>query len=167
MDDKKLQDLWDIEEVKKVQYAYTYYIDSMNLEGVMSLFTNDAIGEFNVVDGGEPKGLDGIRQFMEGATAGGWMAHQMISPYIVLDGNKASCMLYLMYIRISPPEAPPGQLTWMQGWYNNECVKVGGEWKIKHLRFTAQASGTLSGALLPQPWGTFEFPPPFTYPPPK
>lgn len=162
------EQLWDIEAVKQVQYAYAYYIDSKNPEGVMSLFTNEAVAEYSVL-GTDPLDIDGIRTFIAGATSpeGGWMAHQMVSPYIVVDGNKASGMFYLTFFGAPTPDTPAGQLPWIQGWYNNEYVKVGGEWKIKHLRFTAQASGTISGALLPQPWGTFEFPPSFTYPPPE
>ena len=55
--------LWDIEAVKQVQYAYAYNIDIENLEGVMALFTDDAIVEYSVV-GTDPINVDSLRQFM-------------------------------------------------------------------------------------------------------
>jgi ketosteroid isomerase-like protein len=158
--------LSDIEAVKQVQYAYAYNIDVGNLEGVMSLFTDDAVAEYSVV-GTDPMNLDGIRQFLGEAIAGGRMVHQMLMPYVVVDGNKAFGTFYLMYFGTPTAETPPGQLPWIQGLYNNEYVKVGGEWKIRHLRFTALAMGTIQGALPDRPWGPLEFRPPFKYPPPK
>ena len=156
--------LRDIEAVKQVQYAYAYYIDSKNLEGVMSLFADDAIAEYSQL-GTESLNLDGIRSFMQGATSpeAGWMAHQMISPYVKVDGRKAYGMFYLTFFGAPTPDTPAGQLTWIQCWYNNEFEKVGSEWKIKHLRLTMQASGVITGSLLDQPWGPFQFPPPFKY----
>ena len=134
----------------------------------MSLFTDDAMAEYSQL-GTESLNLDGIRSFMQGATSpeAGWMAHQMISPYIKVDGKKAYGMFYLMFFGAPTPDTPPGQLTWIQCWYNNEFEKVGGEWKIKHLRLAMQASGVITGSLLDQPWGPFQFPPPFEYPEPS
>lgn len=160
--------LWDIEAVKQAQYAYAYHIDSKNLEGLMSLFTDDAIAEYSHL-GTEPLNIDGIRSFMQGATSpeAGFMAHQMLSPYIKVDGKKAYGMFYLMFLGGPASDTAAGQLRWIQGWYNNEFEKVGGEWKIKHLRLTMQARGLITGSLLAQPWGSFQFPPPFEYPKPS
>jgi len=154
----------DIEAIKQVQYAYAYYIDNKNLDGVMSVFADDAIAEYSHL-GTETLNFDGIRSFLQGATSpeSAWMAHQMLSPYIKVDGNKAYGMFYLMFLGGPAPDTPADQLRWIQCWYNNEFEKVGGEWKIKHLRLSMQASGLITGSLLEQPWGPFQFPPPFQY----
>lgn len=156
--------LWDIEVVRQIQYAYAYYIDSKNLDGVMSLFADDATARYSQLSP-EPLNIDGIRSFLQGATSpeSGWMAHQMISPYIKVDGNQAHGMFYLTCFGAATPDTPPGQLIWIQSLYSTDFQKVGGEWKIKHLQLRMQASGVIAGSLLDQPWGRFQFPPPFTY----
>ena len=153
----------DVEAIKQVQYAYAYYIDSKNLDGVMSLFADDVIAEYSHLGKVEPLDIEGLRSFLKGAIAGGWMAHQILMPHIALEGNKAYGMFYLAFFGGPTPDTPPGELRWLQAWYNNEYEKVDGEWKIKHLRLTMGARGSIAGSLLYLPWGPFQFPPPFTY----
>ena len=156
--------MWEIEAVRQVQHAYAYYIDSKNLEGVMSLFADDATAKYSQL-ATEPLNRGGIRSFVQGATSpeSGWMAHQIISPYIKVDGIQAHGTFYLICFGAPTPDTPPGHLIWIQSLYSTEFAKVGGEWKIKHLRLTMQASGVIAGSLLEQPWGPMQFPPPFTY----
>lgn len=63
------------------------------------------------------------------------MCHQVMSPYIEVDGDKAKGTWYVF----GPCTAitPQGEVPfWMQGRYDNEYVRVDGEWKFSRIGFT-------------------------------
>ena len=162
-----LDQLWDIEAIKQAQYTYAYNVDHGNLDGVMAVFSEDAIAEY-ALPGYPPLqfvGKEAIEVFL-GAFVfpGNPITHVMVMPYIVVDGKKASGVFYLW--NISNPgvncEDSEGDVGFIRGWYNNEYEKVKGEWKITHLRFSAEVTGTLQGCNYDGPW-EFEFPPSFEY----
>ena len=61
-----------------------------------------------------------------------WLAHNMMMPYIVVDGNTASGAFYLWNLgtpsATCPDDDGDGEVGWIQGWYNNEYKKIKGEW---------------------------------------
>jgi len=159
--DAKLEQLWAIEKVKKVQYAYAYNLDAGTVEGLMAIFTEDAVAQYSFPAGTFTlNGKQKIKEFL-GPYVGTGGAHLMADPYIVVDGNKASGAFYLLRIYAPKKNCPDkSEAGWILGWYNCAFEKVKGDWKIKHMRFSAEATGSMPGCRFKGEWG-FQFPPPF------
>jgi len=124
----------DIEEIKNLQAQYGYLIDTLQMEKVTELFADEFIAEY-LPSLGTFKTKKDLGEFLKGAGAGsGMMCHQMMMPYIEVHGDKATATWYLFGPFISNLETGPCA-NWIQGKYQNDYVREGGKWKLKHLRF--------------------------------
>jgi len=62
------------------------------------------------------------------------MRHHMLAPIIEVEGDDATGTWYLLVNQTD--RTPQGEVpVWIQDKYENEYVRVGGEWKFSHLRF--------------------------------
>lgn len=57
-----VEELLEIERIKNVRHLYCHYYDGGNIDGLMTLFTEDAICEFGENFGGDWVGHKHIRE---------------------------------------------------------------------------------------------------------
>ena len=128
---RRLQVLEDIEAIKKLKTRYCAYCDNhYDADGIAALFTEDAVwdgGSF-----GKYKGREAIRTFFRGAPQLLTFAiHQVMNPIIEVQGEMAKGQWYLF----QPCTVAEGnQAVWLAARYEEEYVKVGGEWQFTHLK---------------------------------
>ena len=130
--ERRIQVLEDMEAIKRLKARYCAYCDNnYDVEGIAALFTADAVwdgGSF-----GRYEGREAIRAFFQGAPQLlSFAMHQVMNPVIEVQGERASGQWYIF----EPVTFTDGeQAGWIAGRYEDEYVKVGGEWKYKRLRF--------------------------------
>ena len=129
--EKRITRLEDIEAIKKLKARYAEICDDLhNPDRIASVFAEDAIWESE--DFGVAKGHAQIRElFQKFKDMFTFSQHNMMNPIIEVDGDKATGIWYIM---------GPWTLTenndekWMALRYDDDYVKVDGEWKYQHLR---------------------------------
>ena len=135
------QILQDIEEIKKLQRAYGYYLENWMTDEVADLFS-DSPDTTLLVHAGEFKGKEGVKRFFKprGETRGRRppeFFHQVmqLSPIVDVapDGLTAKGRWYGFGANATLVKDGVFQ-GWMDGVYENEYVKESGVWKIKKLR---------------------------------
>jgi hypothetical protein len=134
--------LRDIDDIKKLQRAYGYYLENWMTDEVAELFA-DRPDTVLLVHAGEFRGMEGVRRFFQprGADRGKRpreFFHQVmqLSPVIDVapDGRTASGRWYGFGANASP--VPDGVFQgWMNGVYENEYIKEDGKWKIWKLKW--------------------------------
>ena len=128
---RRLQVLEDIEAIKKLKARYCAYCDNnYDADGIAALFTEEAVwdgGSF-----GKYEGREAIRTFFQGAPKLlPFAIHQVMNPLIEVQGDRATGRWYLF----QPCTLAEGnQAAWLAARYEEEYVKVGGEWKFTHLK---------------------------------
>ena len=136
-----IQELVEVEAIKKVKYLYAHHLDGKNLDELVDLFTEDAICEFGS-SYGEWRGRENIRSGyqreidkVQGIDYP--FMHAVTTPHIELtdDGNATGTWYLLELGTESTNVEKPLRLT---GVYTDVYKKVGGRWKIHmtHLDFT-------------------------------
>ncbi len=139
--EERLQKLEDTEEIKKLMWNYTYWLDYGELDKVLDCFFDEAVIDIKM-RGGEEVGeapLEGIyegKDMIEGfyrlvvpPKDRFAVAHLLLNPVVTVDGDKAQGIFYLL--------EPSGivRAMWGQGRYDMEFVKVDGKWKISRFNF--------------------------------
>jgi hypothetical protein len=137
---KTLQTLLDIEEIKKLQRAYGYYLQRWMASEIVDLFSNgpDVALEFPSAEG-TYLGKEGVKRYYENRFKGGpEFMHQLmqLSPVVDVDpdGKTARGRWYGFGAVSTPHGGGVGQV-YMNGTYENEYVKEEGKWKIKRLSY--------------------------------
>jgi ketosteroid isomerase-like protein len=129
--EQRLRVLEDIESIKKLKARYCAHCDNnYDADGIASLFTEEAVwdgGSF-----GKHNGREAIRTFFRGAPQiFPFAIHQVMNPIIEVKGDQATGSWYLF----QPATLAEGdQAVWLAARYEEEYVKLGGEWKFKHLK---------------------------------
>lgn len=131
--EKAVRNLQAIEDIRKVQAKYSYFIDSSELDAVMDLFADDAIANFT---GSDLIGKAQIRTFFRDVvlTHSAMMRHLNTNPIIEVGGDTAAGQWYCFgpfTMKTKDGEAA----SWVQGKYTNEYVNVNGQWKFKKVMF--------------------------------
>jgi len=178
--DKKLQTLQDIEDIKRLQCAYGYYLEHWMGPEIIDCFADhpEVCGTF--VEG-TYKGPEGIRRYFGRAKEISPEMHHMVmqvSPVITLspDGKRASGRWYgygTVMMRASKPLNP----MYMHVIYEMEYIKENGIWKILKLQLcmnyaypqremTGPVPGTENMKLDPDVFAEFEtgYPSGYIYP---
>jgi hypothetical protein len=134
--------LRDIEEIKKLQRAYGYYIDNFMTDEIASLFS-DRSDTVLKVHAGEFHGKAGVKRFFtpkthssgireKGRRIPGFLHQVMqLSPIIDIapDGNTAKGRWYGFGANATPVSDGIYH-GWMDGVYENDYIKENGVWKI-------------------------------------
>ena len=123
--------LEDIEAIKQLKARYCEICDDMhNPDRIASVFADDGIWEAEGF--GFAQGHDAIRELFQGFQNNfRFSQHNIANPIIEVDGDTATGVWYL----IGPwTHAEDGKAIWMTARYDDEYVKVDGQWKTKHLR---------------------------------
>jgi hypothetical protein len=137
----RVRKLEDVEEIKKLMWNYTYWLDYGEFDKVMDCFVGDA--KMDIRTRGEPaegeavlnfacEGKEAIREFYslvlhhkDRFSA----SHLILNPVVTVEGDKATGIFYLL-----EPTAIVRAM-WGHGRYDMEYARVGGEWKITFFGF--------------------------------
>ena len=128
---KRIQVLEDIEAIKKLKARYCAVCDNdHNPDEVVKLFAPDGIWEGAGV--GVNKGHAAIRALFEGFRQRiSYSQHNVMNPIIEVDGDRAKGTWYFL----GPFTFRKGnRAMWLGARYEEDYVRIGGEWKFQHLR---------------------------------
>jgi len=149
---RRLLVLEDIEAIKRLKNRYCRLCDAgYDPEGITSCFVEDAVWEAGSF--GTYHGREAIRDFVKNVapTALSFAMHLVISPMIEVNGDRAKGLWYVF----EPVTFAGGQQAgWLAGTYDNDFVKVNGEWKFQRLEFKTYLSTTFD-----KPWTNRKFGP--------
>jgi hypothetical protein len=133
----------DIEEIKKVQRMYGYYVDNHMLEDAIELFADDA-ESVEISDHGVFKGKSGITRFFKEILGKGGEPLPPWALYLVLqhqgvvnvdpNGKTARARWHGWMAGVTMQSGLPRQF-WGHGIYENKYTKEKGGWKISKLYF--------------------------------
>ena len=129
-----IEELLEIEAIKRVRILYSHYFDMADIDSLMDLFTDDAVCEFGPNYGGDWVGKERIRAGYEefSGDAGQFTGamHANTNEWIELTGtDTARARWYLLDLSLSGP-ADQNPLMLM-GIYDDVYRKVDGQWKIE------------------------------------
>lgn len=130
----------DRQEIERLQYVYGYYIDNRMWDEMADLFCERS-PSIEIGRRGRYVGKARIRRFLVEVLGGGrWglgrreiINHMQLQPVIsVAEDGRSARMRSRAVVQGS---GPPGgdTMLWAEGVYENEYVKEGGHWKIRHL----------------------------------
>jgi ketosteroid isomerase-like protein len=131
-----IEELLDIEEIKKLRWQYGHYYDGAQLDDLVDLFTEKAVCEFGPEYGGNWVGKEQIRENYEkwiGHEGGTFNTlHAVTNPQIVLTSpTTAHGRWYLLDLRTTVGVENPLILF---GIYDEDYEKIFGQWKIARTR---------------------------------
>lgn len=131
--EKRLTVLEDIEAIKQLKARYCAICDDdHNPAMIASVFAEDGIWEGG--DFGKAQGHQGIRKLFEGfQRLISFSQHNLMNPIIEVNGDRAKGTWYLM----GPfTFREKNEAKWLAARYDDDYVKINGEWKYQHLRAT-------------------------------
>ena len=129
--ERRLTRIEDIEAIKQLKALYCEICDDMhNPDRIDSLFAEDAIWES--ADFGKAEGHEAIRELFRGfQKMFSFSQHNIMNPRIEVDGDRATGVWYIMgpwtYYENNEEK-------WLALRYDDDYVKINGEWKYQHLR---------------------------------
>ena len=129
--EERITRLEDIEAIKQLKARYSHICDDdHNPDKIASVFAEDGIWESP--DFGQARGHEEIKKLFTGfREMFTFSQHNMMNPVIEIEGNRATGIWYIM----GPWTLREGEKeNWMALRYDDDYVKVGGEWKYQHLR---------------------------------
>ena len=129
--EKRITVLEDIEEIKKLKARYCAICDDdHNPDKIATVFAEDGIWEGG--DFGKAQGHQAIRKLFEGfKKLISFSQHNVMNPVIEVQENRAKGNWYFM----GPFTFRKGnRALWLAARYEDDYVKVNGEWKFQHLR---------------------------------
>ena len=129
--ERRITRLEDIEAIKQLKARYCEICDDgHNPDRVTSVFAEDAIWES--ADFGKAQGHEEIRELFRGfQKMFSFSQHNIMNPIIKVDGDRATGVWYIM----GPwTYSETNDEKWFALRYDDDYVKVNGEWKYEHLR---------------------------------
>ena len=132
--DRRLRVMEDIEEIKRLKARYCSYCDdNYDADSIASLFTEDAIWDGGIR--GKAEGRDEIRNFFIRASQKlPFAVFMVMNPIIEVDGDRAKGIWYLLQ---ACTYAEGDRAVWGSARYDEEYVRLQGEWKFRNLRLTS------------------------------
>jgi hypothetical protein len=135
--EKRIRVLEDIEAIKRLKARYCAICDdNHNPDKIATVFDQDGIWEGG--DFGKAQGHKAIRELFEGfRQLISFSQHNLMNPIIEVDGDRAKGTWYLM----GPfTFREKNEAKWLAARYEDDYVKINGEWKYKHLRAIVRMS---------------------------
>ena len=129
--ERRITELEDIEAIKKLKALYCDICDDdHNPDRIWRIFAEDGIWEGG--DFGKAQGHDAIRKLFTGfKQLISFSQHNVFNPQIVINGDRAHASWYL----VGPfTFREKNDARWIACRYEDDYVKIGGEWKYQHLR---------------------------------
>lgn len=137
-----IENLLDIEAIRKLRILYSHYFDSQQIDPLMALLTEDVVCEFGPEYGGNWKGHDTIRanflSYMDREGQPWSVMHSITNHLIDLTGpDTAKGRCYLLDLNLANGEDNPlgkENPLFLFGVYDDLYRKVDGEWMIECTR---------------------------------
>jgi len=129
--EKHITVLEDIEAIKQLKARYCAVCDdNHNTDKITTLFVEDGIWEG--VGLGSHQGHEAIRELFKSFQERiSFSQHNVMNPIIEVDGDRAHGSWYLL----GPFTFRKGnRAVWLAAQYEDDYIKVNGQWKFKHLR---------------------------------
>ena len=129
--EKRITRIEDIEAIKQLKARYCEICDDdHNPDRIASVFAEGTIWESG--DFGKAQGQEEIRELFRGSQKlFSFSQHNIMNPIIEVDGDRATGVWYIM----GPwTFSENNEEKWMALRYDDDYVKVNGEWKYQHLR---------------------------------
>lgn len=133
---RELRWLADIERIKQLKARYAAACDDgYDPDRLAELFTEDAVWDGGFMGRAETR--DGIRAFFANAsTQVGFAVHGLSNPIIEVKGDHATGQWYLFQpMTLKDTD----RAFWFCARYEDEYVRTGEGWKIRHTRVIARA----------------------------
>ena len=133
--ESRIQRLEDIEAIKQLKARYCSLCDEgYDADRLAELFTDDAIWDGGSL--GVAVGREKIRKFFENTPAVmPFAVHMVMNPVIEIDGDTATGCWYLFQ---AATFKPIDSALWGSARYDEEYVRVDGDWKFKSLCLTSR-----------------------------
>ena len=135
--EQRLTRMEDIEAIKQLKAEYCDICDDdHNPDRITAIFAENGIWEG--AGFGKAQGHAAIRElFKKFQTLISFSQHQVLNPVIKIDGDRATGIWYFF----GPfTFYKNNQAKWLAARYQDDYVKVNGEWKIQHLRARGRMS---------------------------
>jgi len=130
----RIRRLEDTQEIQNLQARYAYCVDSGQRDKVPDLFAETFVAEWIPLGSFNTK--PALQDFLMGNAARNIMTrHHVQTPLIEVQGDRATGTWYMFGPATTVTESGPVAL-WMQGTYENEFVRAGGQWKFSRLKFS-------------------------------
>ena len=132
--ERRIQVLEDIEAIKKLKHSYCAFCDDQyDADALADLFVEDAVWDGK--ERGRNEGREAIRSFFKNAPQRlPFAIHMVLNPIIEVNGDRATGVWYLF----QPCTYADGDLAvWGSARYDEEYVRVNGEWKFQNLTLTS------------------------------
>jgi len=129
--ERRITVLEDIEAIKRLKARYCEICDDdHNQDRIVQIFAEDGIWESK--DFGQAQGHAELRKlFKSFAERISFSQHNVMNPIIEVSGNTAKGSWYFL----GPFTFRKGnRQMWLAARYEDDYVKINGEWKFKHLR---------------------------------
>jgi hypothetical protein len=132
----KVEELLDLEEIRRLRTLYSHYYDGAELDALVELFTEDAVCEFGPRFGGDWVGRDEIRaKYAVNIAREGdpfEIMHAVANHWIEITGpDSARGRCYLLDLRCKVGVENPMVLL---GIYDDTYRRVDGAWRIARTR---------------------------------
>lgn len=132
----RIQRLEDIEAIRHLKARWGETIDAnLGSAKIVAMFAEDAV--IDIERYGRHRGHAALEAFFS-ETRFTWMFHCLIPKVIEIaeNGRTARGRWRLWELGTKPRSAPgdPGEPVWIGGDYDDDFVKIGGEWKFKTIR---------------------------------
>ena len=154
--DERITRLEDVEAIKQLKFEYARWCDAGYLgEGVGALFVDD--GVWSSPQGwGEYHGPDEIAGFVTAQQPViTWAHHALFNPVVIISDDGASAtatwnsMVLVTMVRTDDPDEKDAVI--ITGGYEDELVKVDGEWKFKVMSSIVHYVSNLDEGWVRQP----------------
>jgi len=143
--EQRIQELEDIEEIRKLKAAYCAACDDdHNGDAVAALYVSD--GTWGATGRDPEVGTDAIAAFMYGVRERGDMArsaHQVFNPVISVEGDTATGDWRLLMMYTATDEQSFVRII---GTYHDNYVRTSDGWKFQSLSVTVEERGVYAKA---------------------
>jgi len=133
--EKKVQELEDIEEIKKLHREYLFLISNLEFDKALDCFSDSIVVEIASYEA--RKGKPAVTKFFKEVIYQNVLqskdAHFTGQAVIKVEGNKAKG--HWMFYRLMPVNSPSKD-RWVQGRYDCEYIKENGVWKFSFVKLT-------------------------------
>lgn len=143
-----IQRLIDLEEIRKLHLDYAAYQETLDLDRLMTLFTDDVVLEYPEEYGGEWTGIETIRknfaEVMKNEKAPFNALYVLANPNITITGPDTAHgrWTFINYLTMQGEEdvyttvGGADQPLYLLGMYEDEYRRVNGQWKISRLKLS-------------------------------
>ena len=131
---RRIKVLDDIEQIRRLKAQYFAHCDdNYNPDALAEMFVEDAV--WGVGFWGKFEGREAIRGFFSDVSKSRPFAvHWGMNPIIEVNGDTATGIWYLF---MASTVGEGNYAMWSSGRYDEEYVRVDGQWKIKYLKMTS------------------------------